>query len=179
MSWQIQEGVNLGHTDPLWTVSNFDNVIACTNFSFLHYAKVETWSVMCYQQGWHPRFIHADANPVARYAWLRYFKFSTTDAVSIADAHLAIRKSLDGEVFSELAESKIVAAQKAFPVVVRIHLVDEYGAVLPSVTRQIGLRIALNIESAHHSPSINWNFPDGRSDRFAVPSHIPWKACIY
>jgi hypothetical protein len=43
---------------------------------------------------------------------------------------------------------------------VRIHLVDEYGAVLPSVTRQIGLRIALNIESAHHSPSINWRFPN-------------------
>jgi hypothetical protein len=43
---------------------------------------------------------------------------------------------------------------------VRIHLVDEYGAVLPSMARQIGLRIALNIESAHRSPSINWRFPD-------------------
>jgi hypothetical protein len=52
------------------------------------------------------------------------------------------------------AESKIVAAQKALSVV------DEYGAVLPSsVTRQIGLRIALNIETAHHSSSINWRFP--------------------
>ena len=143
MSWQIQEGVNLGHTDSLWTVSNFYNVIACTNFSLLQHAKVESWSVMCYEQGCHPRFIHANADAVARYAWLRYFKFSITDAVSIADAHLVIRKSLDGEVFSELAESKIVAAQKALPVMVRVHLVDEYGAVLPSVTREIGLRIAL------------------------------------
>jgi hypothetical protein len=51
-------------------------------------------------------------------------------------------------------------AQKAFPVMVRIHLVDEYRAVLPSVTGEIGLRIALNIECAHHSSSINWRFPD-------------------
>jgi hypothetical protein len=160
MSWQIQEGVNLGHGDSLWTVSSFYNVIACANFSFLQHAKVESWSVMRNEQGCHTRFIHADANAVARHAWLRYFKFGTTDAVSIADAHLVIRKSLDGEVFSELAESKIVPGQKALPVMVRIHLVDEYRAVLPPVTGEIGLRIAIDIELAHHSPSIDWRFPD-------------------
>jgi hypothetical protein len=65
---------------------------------------------MRHEQRWHASLIHADADAVARHAWLRYFKFSTTDAVSIADAHLVVRKSLDGEVFSELTESKIVAA---------------------------------------------------------------------
>src|SRR5580693_4423972 len=45
MPWQIQEGVNVGHADSLWTVSNFCNVIACTNFSFLQHAKVESRSV--------------------------------------------------------------------------------------------------------------------------------------
>jgi hypothetical protein len=179
MSWQIQEGVNLGHADSLWTISNFCNVVARTNFSFLQHAKVESWSVMRYEQGCHPRFIHANADAVARYARLCYFKFSTTDAVSIADAHLVVRKSLDGEVFSELAESKIVAAQKALPVMVGIHLVDEYGAVLPSVTREIGLRIAMDIESAHYSPSINWRFPDCGSDSLAVPYHVARKADIY
>src|SRR5580698_7718341 len=115
---------------------------------------------MCHEQGWHPRFVHANADAVARHAWLRYFKYCATDAVSVADADLVIKKSIDGEVFSELAESKIVAAQKAFPVMVRIYLIDEYGAVLPSVTREIGLRITIDIELAHHSPSINWRFPD-------------------
>jgi hypothetical protein len=98
----IQEGINVGHTDLLWTVGNFCNVIARPNFSLLQHAKVESWSVLRYEQGCHTRFIHADADSVARHAWLRYFKFSTTDAVSIADAHLVIRKSLDGEAFSEL-----------------------------------------------------------------------------
>jgi hypothetical protein len=134
---------------------------------------------MRYEQGCHPRFIHANADAVARHAWLRYFKFSTTDAVSIADAHLVVRKSLDGEIFSELAVGKIVAAQKTLPVVVRIHLVDKYGAVLASVTGEIALRITLNIESAHHAPAINWRFPDCGSDGFAVPCHVAWKADIY
>src|SRR6202162_701514 len=146
MSWQIQEGVDVGHTDSLWTVSDFYNFIARPNFSLLQHAKVKPWSSMCHEKRRHTRFIHADADAVARHAWLRYFKFSTTDAVAIADAHLVIRKSLDGEVFSELTESKIVAAKKALPVMVRIHLVDEYGAMLPSVPSQIGLRITIDIE---------------------------------
>src|SRR5580698_444158 len=125
MSWQIQEGVNVGHTDSLWTVGKLYNVVARTNFAFLQHAKVESWSVMFYEQGWHARFIHANADAVTSHAWLRHFKFGTTDPVAIADAHFVIRKSLDGKVFSELAESKIVATQKTFPVMIRIHLVDE------------------------------------------------------
>ena len=153
MSWQIQEGVNLGHTDSLWTVSNFYNVVARTNFSFLQHAKVESWSVMCYEQGWHPRFIHANADAVARYARLCHFKYRITNAVAIADADLVIRKSLDGEVFSELAEDKVIASEKAFPVVIGVHLIDKNGALLPTMTGEIGLRIAIDIELAHHSPS--------------------------
>src|SRR6202795_2090126 len=152
MSWQIQEGVNLGHADSLWTLSNFYNVVTRPNFSFLQHAKVESWSVMRYEQGCHPRFIHANADAVARHARLCYFKYRTTDAVAIADAHFVVRKSLDGEVFSELAESKIVAAQKALPVMIRIHLIDEYGAVLPPVTREVGLRLTIDGEFWQHSP---------------------------
>ena len=33
-------------------------------------------------------------------------------------------------------------------------------AVLPAVTGEIGLRIAIDIEFAHHSPSRNRRFPD-------------------
>src|ERR1700730_7459176 len=103
MSWQIQEGVNVGHTDSLPTVSNFYNVIARPNFSFLQHAKVESWSVMRYEQGWHARFIHANTNAIACYARLCHLKYRIANAVSIADADLVIRKSLNREVFSELS----------------------------------------------------------------------------
>src|ERR1700690_3764116 len=62
---------------------------------------------------------------------------------------------------------------------VRIHLVDEYGAVLPAVTGEIGLRIAIDIELAHHSPSRNRRFPDCGSDSFAVPCHVARQTDIY
>ncbi len=105
---------------------------------------------MCYEKRRHTRFIHADADAVARYARLCHFKYRVTNAVAIANADLVIRKSFDGEVFSELAESKIIASEKALPIMVGIHLVDKYSALLPSVTGEIGLRIAVDIELAHH-----------------------------
>src|SRR5271165_3378 len=65
MSWQIQKGVNVGHTHPPRTVDNFYNVIARTNFSLLQHAEVESGPVMCYQQRWHTRLVHADTDAVA------------------------------------------------------------------------------------------------------------------
>src|SRR5208337_1234528 len=115
-SWQIQKGVNVAHADSFWTVRNFYNVISRPNFSFLQHAKVESWSVLCNQKRRHTRLVHADGDAVARHPWLRYFEYRTTNAVAITNADLIIRKSLDGEVFSELAKSKIVAAQKGLPV---------------------------------------------------------------
>src|SRR5271169_3128842 len=179
MSWQIQEAVSLGHTDSLRTVSNFYNVIACTNFSLPQHAKVKSWSSMCYEQRWHTRLVHADADAVARHAWLRYFKFSTTDAVLIADAHFVIRKSLNGEVFSKLPVDEVITSEKTFPVVIGVHLINKNGAVLPSVTGEIGLRVTIDIELAHHSPSRNRRFPDCGSDSLAVPCHVARKADIY
>src|SRR5579863_3383160 len=160
MSRQIQEGVNLGHSHSLRTVSNFYNVVARPNFSFPQYAKVESWSVMFYEQGCHPRFIHANADSVAGDARLSHFKDRITNAIAIANADLAIREFLNGEVFSELAEYEVFAPKKAFPVVVGIHLINKNGAMLPAVSGEIGLRITIDIELAHHSPSRNRSFPD-------------------
>ncbi len=179
MSRQIQEGVNLGHADSLWTVSNFYNVVARPNFSFLQHAKVESWSVLRYEQGWHPRFIHANADAVARYARLCHFKYRITNAVSIADANLVIKKSLDGEVFSELAEDEVITSEKAFPVVIGIHLINKNGALLPTMTGEIGLGVANNIELAHHLSSRNWTFPDRGTDSLTVPCHVARETDIY
>src|SRR5580704_13110983 len=100
MSWQIQEGVSVGDRGPLRAISNFHDFVARPDFSFLQHAKVESWSVMGYEQRRHPRFIHANADAIARHAWLCHFKYRATDAIAIANADLAIRKLLDREVFS-------------------------------------------------------------------------------
>jgi hypothetical protein len=90
LSRQIKKGVNVGHTHSLGTVRKFCNVIARPNFSFLQHAEVESWSVMCYEQGWHARFIHPDTDAITRHTWLRYFKYRATDAVAVANADLPI-----------------------------------------------------------------------------------------
>jgi len=131
------------------------------------------------EQGWHARFVHADGDAVARHARLCHFKYCITNAVSITDTDLVIRKSFDREVLSELTEAKITAAQKVLPVMVRLYLVNEYRTLLPTVTREIGLRVAIDIELARHPPSLNREFPDCCSDSLAVPLHFPWKTDIH
>ena len=68
---------------------------------------------MCYEKGGHARFIHANADAVACHARLRYFELSAADAESIADADLAIRKSINGEVFLRMAEDKAATSEEA------------------------------------------------------------------
>jgi hypothetical protein len=46
------------------------------------------------------------------------------------------------------------------------------------VTGEIGLRITIDIELAHHSPARNRRFPDCGSDSFAVPCHFAWMTDI-
>src|SRR5205814_9257472 len=104
MSWQIQKCINLGYGDPLRTVSNFYDIIARANFSLLQDAKVKSWSVMCYDQGRHARFIHSNPDAVARYAWLVHFKFSVTDVVSMVFTGLVMSKFFVGVVSSALAK---------------------------------------------------------------------------
>jgi hypothetical protein len=47
------------------------------------------------------------------------------------------------------------------------------------MTGQIALPVAIDIELAHHSPPLDWRFPDGGADSFTVPRHIARKADIH
>jgi len=179
MPGQIQKSIHVRNRDPFWAVGDFCNVIARPNLSFLQYAKVKPWSSVCHKQGWHARLAHADADSEARYARLGYFKDGIANAVSVTDADLVISKPLNGEVLSELAEAEIAAAQKLLPVVVGVHLIYKYRALLPTVAGEISLRVAINIELAHHPPFRYRKFPDGRSDSLAVPSDFAWNTDIH
>ena len=134
---------------------------------------------MFYEQGRHARFIHANADAVARYARLCHFKYRITNAVAIANTHLVVGKLLNSEVFSELPEDEIFTSEKAFPVVIGVHLINKNGALLSTMTGEIALRIANNIELAHHSSPLNWAFPNRSTHSLTVPCHVAWKTDIY
>jgi hypothetical protein len=178
MSGQIQESINFRHGDPSWTISNSYDLVARPNFSFLQHAKVEPWPVMCNEQGWHSRFIHANDDAEAGYAGLCHFKDRITNAVPITDTNLVIGKSFNGEILSELAETKSIALKDAFPVSVRIHLVDKYGSLLTTVTGKIRLRVTIDIELADHPPLLYRKLPDRCSHSPAVPGHFARKTDI-
>jgi hypothetical protein len=172
MSWQIQQSIHLGYRDPFWTIADFCDDIAGTNFTFLQHPEVKSRSVVCDKQGGHSRFIHADANAVARHARLCYLKYCITNAVSITDANFVISKSLHCEVFAELAETEIITHKKALPVLVRVHLVDKYRTLLPTMTGEIRLPIAIDVELAHHLSSVDRKLPDRRSDSPSPPCDV-------
>ena len=63
----------------------------------------------------------------------RDLEHRAADPVPVADAHLVVGQSLDGEVLAELAVTEVVAAELLLPVAVRVHLVDEHRALLAAV----------------------------------------------
>jgi hypothetical protein len=134
---------------------------------------------MCYEQGWHPRFIHSNTDAVTRHSWLRHFEYSTTNAVAITNTDLVISKSVNSEVFSELPEAQVITSEKALPIVIRLHLINKHCALLSTMTGEIALGITINIELARYSPSRDRKFPDCGADRFAAPCHVARKADIY
>jgi hypothetical protein len=69
--------------------------------------------------------------------------------------------------------------QKALPVSIGVHLINKNGALLPTMTREIALGVAIDIELARHLPSRDRRFPNRSSDSLAVPGHVPRKTDIY
>ena len=155
------------------------NLIAGTNFSFLQYAKVESRPVVSDQQSRHAGLVHAEADAVAGYAGLGDFKQRIADPIAITNADLVIPKALNREVFAELAETEIVAVKKALPVVIGVHLVNENGTLLATVTGEVSLPITVDVELANHPPVFHRRFPDRGSDSLAVPRHVAWKTNIH
>jgi len=134
--------------------------------------------MMGYEQRRHTRFVHADADAVAGHAGLRDFKYRITNAVSITDADLIVWKSLNREVLAELTECEIIAPKKALPVLIGIRLVDKYGALFPTVTCEIRLRVAIDIELPNGPPPFNREFPDSCPHSSAVPCDLTRKTGV-
>jgi hypothetical protein len=51
-------------------------------------------------------------------------------------------------------------------------LVDKYRTLFPAMTSEIRLRIAIDVELAHHPSSLDRNLPDRRSDSLAPPCNV-------
>jgi hypothetical protein len=127
---------------------------------------------MLNQQGRHPRLIHAYADPIAGHSRLRYLEQRTADPVAVADRNLTIGQALYGKVLSELPEREIISLQLTFPESVRIHLINKYRTVLSTVTRQVALSVALDVEPPNQATALNRRLPHGRIHGLPVPGEF-------
>src|SRR6478672_10315806 len=134
---------------------------------------------MRHQQGRHPRFIQSKADPVAGHSRLRHLKESAADAIAVAYAHFIISQSLDGEVFSKVSASEIVAMKLGLPITIRVELINHHGPYFAAVSRQVCLRVTINIEAADHPPIANGRLPYGSANGCKAPLDIARQANVY
>ncbi len=124
------------------------------------------------QQSRHPRLIHAYADAVASHPRLRDFEQRSADPVAVADRDLAVGQPLHGQIFSELPECEIASLQLLFPVTIGIHLIDKHSAVFPTVTGQVTLRVAIDVEPPNHTPALYRLLPHGRVHSLPPPCDL-------
>ncbi len=176
---QVEERIDVCDGQVFGAIGDLHNFVAGSDLTLLQNTEIKSGPVMCDKKGRHTRLVHANANPVAGYAWLRDLKHRATDAIAVSDADFIVEKIFDSEIFSELPEGEICAAKLLLPVVIGIHLIDEHRPVLSTMTNQICLLIAIDIELADHSPPLNREFPDRCSDSFSVPRNCTRPSDIY
>ena len=101
------------------------------------------------------------------------------DLVAIADAHLVVAEPFDGEVLAELPVHEVVSAELAFPVPIRLDLVDEHRTLLAAVPGKIALTVAVDVEPADPAGAGDGVLEDPREDRPALPRHVLRQADVY
>ena len=143
---EVQQRVDLGDGHLFGAGGELDDLVSRLYVAFFEHAEVEARAVVRDEHRGDARVVHPDPDAVARDAGLRDLEDGVADPVAIADAHLVIGESVHGEVLAELAVDEVVSSELAFPVPVRVDLVNEHRALLPAVPGEIALTIALDVE---------------------------------
>ena len=148
---QIEEAVDLGDGEPFGSGRHLDDGVAGLELSFVQHPHVEARPTVRRRAAPAARLPHADAEPVARHAWLRHLEEGVADAVPVADAHLVVGQAVDREVLAEVAGGEIGTAELFTPVPVRVQLVHEDGAMLAAVALEVALAVTVDVQPAHHA----------------------------
>jgi hypothetical protein len=125
------------------------------------------------------RVVHPDAHAVAGDPRLGHLEQRLPDPVAVADARLVVGQAVDGEVLPELAIGEIITAQLLLPVPVGLDLVHEHRPVLPAVSGQVTLPVAVDVQPPHHPRASGRLLPNRRSYNPAVPGHVLRQAHVH
>ena len=130
------------------------------------------------EQGRELGLAHPQADPEAGDPRLGDLELRRPDPVAVADADLLVAQVVDGEVVPELAVLEPVPAEELLPVAVGVELVDEHGALLAAVARQVALSVTVDVELAGHARPVDRTFPDPGVDGSALPLDVLGQADV-
>src|SRR6266700_4933487 len=169
MTGKIEERIGLGDAHALRTIADFHNLVPGRDFAGFQHTEVEPGSVMLHQQGGHARLVHSDSNPVAGHSGLRHFEQRAANPITVTNADLIVRQTLHREVLAELSKHEVLSPELPFPIAIGIDLVDENGPVLATVTLQISLAIAVDVQPPDLTATPDRVLPNGRAHGFSFP----------
>ena len=141
-------------------------------------AEVEAWPMMGDKKIRHIGLSEAHADPEAGDPWLGHLELRLADGVAVSDADLVIPKPGDREVLAEIARLQVIAPQKPAPIVVGLGLIDHHGPLLATVTGEVTLTVAVDVQPAHHHRSGDRTLVDAGVHGLAAPRHIGWHSDV-
>ena len=101
------------------------------------------------------------------------------DPIAVADAYGIVGQSFDREVLPELSVDEIAPLQLLLPIAIRLDLIDEDGALLTAVTRQVTLTVAGHVQSADLTAATHRVFPDSGAHSSSLPGNVAWKSDVH
>src|SRR3989441_8431922 len=155
MVGKIEERVDLCAVHSLLRLSHFHDFVAGAHLTLLQDAEIKPRPSAGCQQCWHPGLVRANADAIAGNARLSNLEHRAADLITVADAHGIVGQSFDREVLAELSGDEVGPLQLLLPIAVRFDLIDEDRALLASVTPEIPLSVAVNVEPPDHAPALD------------------------
>src|SRR5262249_24085825 len=113
------------------------------------------------------------------HARLRHFEQRAANPITVADADLVVRQSLHREVLAELSKHEVVSPELPFPIAIGIDLVDENGPALATVTLQISLAVAVDVQPPDLAATADRVLPNGRVHALAFPFDVARQADVH
>jgi hypothetical protein len=157
---RVEERVDFRDRHSLPCLARPHNIVAGCDLAFPEDAKIEPRPSARCQQGGHAGLVHSNADAIAGYPRLRDFEDCAANLKTVADAHVMVGQSFDGEVLAKLSVDEIGSLQLFLPVTIRFDLVDEDGALFASVPGQIALTVSVQIQPADPAAAKHWILPN-------------------
>ena len=169
---EVEERVDLGDRHRLRARRELEDLVSRLHLALFEHAEVEAGAAVGDEQSGNARVVHPDPDAVTGDPGLRDLEDRGADPVAVADADLVVAESLDREVLAELSVDEVVSSKLAFPVPVRVDLVDEHRTLLAAVPGEIALTVAVDVEPAHPARAADGLLEDAREHGLPLPGHV-------